>query len=156
MNREKQRDIIEAVGLVTIVASLVFLTLEVRQANLSSEIAAGNNVEATLREVALFVAGNREFAEVLEKGVNGDEVDSTDRFRLTIFYRTMLRGWQNTHSQFTSGVLDENVWLGQRKSYSRAVNNDQGLLAFWRSNRFVYRDEFNELIESMIAEAKRE
>ena len=40
MNREKRKDLLEAVGLVAIVASLIFLTLEIRQSNVQARAAA--------------------------------------------------------------------------------------------------------------------
>ena len=40
MNRENRKDILEVVGLVAIVASLIFVALEVREVNLATRIAA--------------------------------------------------------------------------------------------------------------------
>ncbi len=40
MNREKRMDLLEAVGLVAIVASLIFLALEIRQSNVQARAAA--------------------------------------------------------------------------------------------------------------------
>ena len=44
MTRDQRRDLIEAIGLIAIVASLLFLAMEVRQANLASKIAARDSV----------------------------------------------------------------------------------------------------------------
>ena len=40
MNREQQKNIFEAVGVVAIVASLIFLSLEIRQSNVQARAAA--------------------------------------------------------------------------------------------------------------------
>ena len=134
-----------------VLAGIAFLAYELRQNTIASQISAGNSLESSLREMELFIAGNEDFAEILEKGINGSEVTSTEQLRLTVFYRAVLRGWQNLHYQYQTGALDEAVWFGQQKAITRTFNDDSGLQSYWRANKGMYSDEFDELLDSMIA-----
>lgn len=133
-----------------VLAGIVFLAYELRQNTIASQISAGNSLESSLREMELFIAGDEDFAEILSKGISGEKVTSTEQLRLTLFYRAVLRGWQNLHYQFHTGALDEAVWLGQEKAINRTFTADLGLQDYWRANREMYSDDFDELLGSMI------
>jgi len=137
---------------VAVLAGIIFLGLELRQNTITLQIEAGNSLETGIRDLELFVAGNSEFAEILKKGRDGDDITATEQLRLLLFYRSVLRQWQNTYFQYRAGVLDADVWRGQRDGYARTLNNDIGLRNHLQSNRTTYTAEFNGLLESMLTQ----
>ena len=137
---------------VAVLAGIIFLGFELRQNTIASQIEAGNSLENGLRELELFVAGSSEFAEILEKGRDGDDITSTEQLRLFVFYRSVFRQWQNAYFQYRSGALDADVWRGQKYGYANTLNDDIGLRNHWQSNRTMYTAEFDELLESMLTQ----
>ncbi len=75
MNRERWKDLFEIVGVVAIVASLIFLTLEIRTNTETNQIAIFQNYSANWFEMHSQVAGNRDLAALVEKALSGAELD---------------------------------------------------------------------------------
>ena len=83
MTRKQRKDVFEAIGIVAIVASLIFLALEVRQANLASRIAArdmatqghlefmGSMIDPGVLAVAFSKLGEEEALTALESSQPG-------------------------------------------------------------------------------------
>jgi hypothetical protein len=57
----------------------------------------------------LLIAGKPEFAELLLKGVAGENISAVEEFRLAAFYTNVLRQWQFIHFQFLTDAIDEEI-----------------------------------------------
>ena len=89
MNRERWKDLFEIVGVGAIVASLVFLTLEIRTNTETNQIAIFQNYSANWFDMHSQVAGNRDLAALVEKALSGAELDSVEarQFRGYVWQR---------------------------------------------------------------------
>ena len=67
MNREQQKNIFEAVGMVAIVASLVFLSLEIRQSNVQARAAAYQAIGIATATAFDSLAHDRQFLILAQK-----------------------------------------------------------------------------------------
>ncbi len=89
MNREHRKDILEAVGLVAIVASLLFLALEIRQSNLQARAAAYQAIGIATAAAFDSLAHDREFLILAQKAA--DAMDKADwgqyAAKMTVFAR---------------------------------------------------------------------
>jgi hypothetical protein len=97
----------------------------------------------------MLVAGNPEFADLLVKGVQGDDVTATEQFRLNAFYTNVLRQWQFIHFQYLTDTINEEMWLGELAFLNDIIGLDAGLFSHWQSNKRRYSPRFNELMESI-------
>ena len=135
-----------------VMAGIIFLAVELQQNTVATELSTASSFQDRFSAIELFIAGNPEFSELLDKGRTGAEVSRPEQLRLMVFYGTVLRQWQINHLQYLSGALDEDVWLGSKDYMAKILNEDVGLLNRWQSGKSHFSPKFNELVESMTAE----
>jgi hypothetical protein len=78
MTRDELKDVLEIVGVVAIVASLIFVALEIRTNTASNEIAIEQNYSANWLEINAVLAQSNDLAEVYEKGLAGEEMTRSE------------------------------------------------------------------------------
>lgn len=133
-----------------VLAGILFLSFELRQNTMASRLQAASNFQDSFSEIEFFIAQSPEFAALLIKGREGEELTNTGQFRLTVFYGNVLRTWQNTHLQYLSGALDKEIWRGSQARLTVVLNDDRGLLDHWQTNKSQFSPVFNDMISSII------
>jgi hypothetical protein len=136
-----------------VMAGIIFLAVELQQNTVATQLTAVGSSQGRFSEIELFIAGNPEFSELLDKGRTGADISEPERLRLEVFYGTVLRHWQFDHLQYLSGALNEEVWLGTREYIAQILDADVGLFDRWRNGKSQYSPRFNELIESITVES---
>lgn len=132
-----------------VLAGIVFLGFELRQNTVITRLEAANKFQNSFSEIEFFIAQNPEFAALLVKGREGEDLSGAAQFRLTVFYGNVLRTWQNVHLQFLSGTLDKDIWEGSRARFKQVLDEDRGLHVHWRGNKSHFSPAFNELVASI-------
>lgn len=133
-------------------AGIIFLAVELQQNTVATQLSAAGSLQGSFSEVELFIAGNPEFSELLDKGRTGVNVSASEQLRLAVFYGTVLRQWQFIHLQYVFGVLGEDVWLGSRAYMAQILAEDIGLFDRWQTGKSHFSPRFNEIIESIAVE----
>ena len=137
-----------------VLAGIIFLVFELQQNTVATQLEAASNFQNNFSEIELFVAGNPEFAELLNTGREGEELTPTDQLRLSAFYANVLFSWQITHFQHLSGALDEGIWQGNQIKLTRIIGNDRGLFNHWQMNKLEFSPVFNELMTSITVDLR--
>jgi hypothetical protein len=135
-----------------VMAGIIVLAVELQQNTVATQLSAAGSSQGRFSEVELFVAGNPEFSELLDKGRTGADISAPEQLRLMVFYGTVLRQWQFDHLQYLSGALDEDVWLGSRDYMAQILDEDIGLFNRWQTGKGHFSPRFNEMIESITVE----
>ena len=141
---------------VGVLAGIIFLAYEIQQNTAATRLEAAGNFQSSFAEIEMLIAGNPEFAELLRKGREGEEISSTEELRLFVFYSNVLRQWQFTHFQYLSDALDEDIWQGQRAFLAQVIGDDLGLFKDWQLHKRQYSAPFNEVVESIVVELESE
>lgn len=136
-----------------VLAGILFLSFELRQNTMASQMKAASDFQDSFSEIEFFIAQSPEFAALLVKGRNGEEVSDTGQLRLTTFYGNVLRTWQNTHLQFLAGALDKDLWNGSQARLTVVINDDRGLFDHWQTNKSQFTPAFNDMVTSITTEA---
>ena len=137
---------------VGVLAGIVFLAYELQQNTVATQLEAASNFNASFSEIELFIAGSPEFAELLTRGREGEEITGADQLRLMVFYNQVLRQWQFTHFQYLAEAMDEDNWQAQRAFMAEIIRGDIGLLNHWRTFRQQYSPAFNSELEAIAGE----
>jgi hypothetical protein len=89
MSREQLKDILEAIGVIAIVVSLVFLTFEIRTNTATNQIAIFQSYSSNWFEMHSQLAGNRELATLVEKARSGEVLEPVEalQYRSYVFQR---------------------------------------------------------------------
>ncbi len=138
-----------------VLAGIMFLSFELRQNTMASRMEAASDFQDSFSKIEFFIAQSPEFAELLVKGREGEEVSVTGQLRLTVFYGNVLRTWQNSYLQFLSGALDKDLWRGSQTRLSVVLKGDRGLVDHWQTNKSQFSPAFNDMIASIIGDPGR-
>jgi len=117
-----------------VLAGIIFLAYELQQNTVATQLEAATNFQGSFSEKEMLIAGNPEFADLLMKGVLGDDVSATEQFRLNAFYTNVLRQWQFIHFQSLTDAINEEMWRGERAYLTEVIGFDAGLFSHWQSN----------------------
>ena len=149
------RDIAELIGIAAIVASLIFVGLELRQ---SQEIALS---EAYQERASIEIANASAIASVpgyisglakLYDGASSDDLTTKERIAQEHYLAAALGIWENDHYQYERGFLPEDHWA---KTYGNMVC-DLGLPLYrdiYLSSGWTYRTSFAAVVDKAISEA---
>jgi len=150
MNWEVVSAVAEAVGAIAVVASLIYLALQIRQNNAAvraSTYEAGLSHATNLTGLLL---SNEALGQAWIRGLNAPgELDATDLLRFNGFMLRFFRMLESFHHQAASGLLDSELWeVSWRESLEYA--RKPGAIAWWRDNRQFFTVSFREFADREI------
>jgi hypothetical protein len=169
MNRETLSDWIQIVGMVAIVASLVFVGLQMKQ---SQEIAIAAQYQARLdaasghytallqSDPALRVIGADILADIQAEQDVPPEVKAwaANQPVEELAFRVVgavifLKSHDNVHFQYQSGFLSEEAWSALRVQLKDGLNDPRTWSrAVYEDNPGVWRKSYRELIQELLDE----
>jgi hypothetical protein len=156
------RGIAEAIGLVSIVGSLVFVGLEVRQNSVATNASANAVVSDAFIELNLVLASSPELARAVVVSFDDPEnLTPENRIMVLAMWRTLFHVWSNGHRQWTNETLDHVLYdsiiseistygLGQDQSVEDIDGRSRSMRWAWESERFIFNIEFQQFVEKLI------
>ena len=58
-----------------VLAGIIFLAFELQQNTVATQLEAASNFQGSVTELEMLIAGNPEFAELLRKGIEGENTN---------------------------------------------------------------------------------
>ena len=153
MNQTNWKDIAELVGIAAIVASLIALTMELRQTQ--SALAAATYQARALDTIAgdRFLIESEYLLPLLAKTNDGRDSDAieglsqVDRVRLRAYFRAEIADIDNEYYQYKNGFLDEGFFQDV------TINSIRRTAPRWRAFGMTERrQEFREFVDSVLEE----
>ncbi len=122
----------QIVAAVTVVASLVFVGIQLRQNTKSVRSATSIAVTDLTIQLGSFVTGSDSGAQVWRMGLQGlDKLTENERARFTAFLSTLIRFFEATRVQWLRGQLDKEHWHNvEHQAMGLAVQ--PGVKAWWQ------------------------
>jgi hypothetical protein len=146
MSRLQSRDWLEGIGILAIVASLVFVGLQLKQ---SHEIALAEQYQSRAEATqSLFLSVLESEGRFVDDGTPLSELSPED---LEVAYITVNWAWtqyDNHFFQYQAGFLDEESWIGLGRRIERLYSSCE-VRFFWEGNKAFYRQSFVEYVESL-------
>jgi len=164
MSTETISLIIQSIGLVGVIGSLLFVGVEVRLNSSAVRAANNSSVADGFREVNLAIATHSELAGVFAANwSNPQESSLEDRIQLLALWRALFHVWSNAHRQHLNGTLDPAIYqavVQEISAYTRQapdgvpkedIEGRQRNLAWaWESERFIFNPDFQLLMDGML------
>ena len=162
---------LQIIGMLGVIASLIFVGLELRQ---SQEIAIAAQYQARLDSNLNQINSQMESEAVMNltgKGVRR-YIESSDiipeaqkawldkltdeelAIQIYMSYAS-LKSYDNIYFQYKAGFLDEDSWDALRSEFKRDLGNPLGgfgIREYYNFDRTIWRTPFRKLIEELIAE----
>ena len=160
------RDIAELIGIGAIVASLIFVGLQLQQ---SQEIAVGaqyqERAHAALQNYLSQIQSDHALRDRGQRLINAAssgsypiviknliETEGPESVAVTyLLYRTKMAMMDNCHFQYESDFMTEETWLAMRRRLQNLLSDDV-FAAMYRSESWHFRSSFQEEISQLLAE----
>ena len=130
MSHMRWKEVLEGVGLVAIVASLIFVAIEMRQSNQIGRLEAMESMASSWSSVGIELASNESLAELLSKtdgGAARSDFDAVENRRLFNVLHGLDHHWELRFNQMKLGILapaDYSFPGSGRSSYASAYHKE--------------------------------
>jgi len=158
MNRLSRKDIAETVGLVAVIASLIFVAWELHEAGVASRIAARDSITAGHLEFMGALVDEGVLPTALWKLESGktDELTEFEAFQVEIHHQRRWRHYERVYYMYRLGVLTDQEWSGFRASIHASMHIDDPFSLTSRQTfeelKSFLSEDFVDYVNSLIEE----
>ena len=156
MSTNDWKSIAEFIGIAAIVASLIFVGLQMRQ---SHEIALSERHSTrtgTIIEQIMSVSENPYFLSAQAKRSAGkpEEITPVEREAMRQIANAMIYGTEDAFFQYKNGFLSEERWNASRETMRWFMSGDAHIQAreVYEQNPDVWSSEFQQVVDEIIRE----
>jgi hypothetical protein len=151
------RIILETVGLLAVVVSLIFVGLEIRQNTAATLSATQQAVFEASVQANLNVMNNERLRELLVEVEEhpdwaANAPRDADYLLLKRFYQNRFNDLENANYHYLQGTYAAELWEGQR-GWIGLIAQEPLMRHFWSELRPAFMAEFQSLMDSVVAEA---
>lgn len=144
----------ELVGAVAVVATLIYLSVQLRQNTRTVRVSSAQAVTEELQDMFSLLASDQELAEIFAKAGRDSELSGANRVRYYTFNSNLLRVYENAFLQKQQNVIDEAHWSGM----TRMMIDYTKMAAFpeyWQDRKHWLSESFQRYMESEIIPASQ-
>jgi hypothetical protein len=153
MNWEAIGSIGEVGGALGVVATLVYLSLQIRQNTRSSRLASFQSSTELLSHINTTIASNDDLADIFSRIYQdaGTVLTPKERLKFNFINLALFRAWETAFFQRREGLALGQSWQRYEQSI-RSQLRVQQTKEWWRNNTFGFTDEFREYVDAILEE----
>ena len=156
MNWEALGAVAELAGAIGVIASLLYLAVQIRQNTRSTKAAALHNTAQEMNQISLAMAADGSFSDIFLKGQDDLEgLSPEERMRVGFLWHAVFRATESLYYQYRSGNADKAAWTPYEQALEANLRSG-GMRQWWRENSFPFTKEFTKLVDSKIESAEQE
>lgn len=150
MNWEAIGAIGEAVGAAGVIATLVYLSLQIRQNTNTVRGATFQQLTAASAALLEQLSRDPEMTRIFLSGADDlRSLSEEDRARFNFMAIGFYRNFENLHHQSRKALIEDEDWEGLRESFVKAIQRP-GMEAWWQENSFRFNRHFKSFIEARL------
>ena len=139
----------QAVGSTAVVASLIFVGIQIRQNTKATRAESHHAVSEALNQVNLLWARNSEASRVWLSGISDRRaLTPEDRWRFDSMLRAYLHVCETMHTQAALGAGDSGIVVAEEDGI-KFVFSSGGVREWWAENPFGFAPEFRKYVERL-------
>ena len=158
MDSGKLNDWLQVVGLFGVIASLMFVGLQMKQdRDIALSAATQSRTETTIQSI-LGAASNPLMASAIDKIELGDDellLPSEER-ALFLLGQSALFNVENAHFQYVNDYVSEERWVATRQTLKGILRRSYGARRTYESNPDAWRESFQRVVDDIINEIDSE
>ena len=140
----------EIIGVVAVVASIIYLAIQVKQNGRSLRVQTVHDLSSQFKEAQSSIAHDKELADIYHRGVfNFDQLDSLEQLRFNLHVASLVRMLDELLFQYKEGALEESQWNGF-KTLLEDVFRYPGYQSVWAIRRQQYSKVFQQYLDNVI------
>ena len=144
---DDKRSVVELLGLVAIVASLIFVGMEVRQAAVETRSSIVLQLKDSWVEFNLAILDNQGLFDAIQiVTAEGREANQKAKFTVDAWLRALFHNWSNAYFHYRNGTLDKAQWMANVRDAENGAQ-EQYVREFWTEWRHVYDDDFAAFVD---------
>lgn len=158
MKSAKYNDWLQIIGLFGVIASLIFVGLQLKlDREFALSTATQTRTETTIQNI-MGSASNPILASAIDK-IESGELESllpSERRTLRLMSTTALFNLENVHFQYQNGFVPEERWVGSRQTLKDILRTPYLSRASYERNPGAWRASFQEVVNELLAEIDSE
>jgi hypothetical protein len=123
--------IADLIGAIGVIVSLIFVGLQIRQANQLAREAAEQKQIESIGSLSRIVAEHPHLADLMARGQAGEKLTVAENIALTSMITHGQRTWEALYYQYRAGRVDPELWEAHRRQ-ARAMQNTPMGKAMWK------------------------
>ncbi len=150
MDTAKVSHWLQLFGIGGLIASLLFVGLELRQSRKIAIADIYQQRSAMLIDVHSIRLSSELLHDTIRKARAGESLTDTEQGLLHVSFLPLFSYWENNHFQYQMGLLPEEQWNASRNSMSNFIKRP-GFLEWWEGERIQVRKSFATAVDEIIA-----
>jgi hypothetical protein len=148
-NWEEISAIAQLVGSVAVIASVLYLAMQVHQSTRIAKLAAQDAAATALREVTKPFAENSELARIWRIGLeNLESLSAEDQARFFHSTYQFLKAFETIHFHHVYGLMDQQIWDGWCGLLRHYIVSP-GIAYYWEIRHDLFSKRFQEFVGSL-------
>jgi hypothetical protein len=144
--------VVQMIANLAVIASLVFVVLQVRMGVRMLRDAAMRNHTDKVQSVSRMLCENPQLCELWARGGKAGlaPLSDAERVQFVNFYTHILRVWEELYLQYKSGLMDNALWAANI-AILRDAHQMRGAQEAWAVRRHLFTQVFQEFYETYAA-----
>ena len=154
-NWEAVSAILQMVGSVAVVFSVLYLAVQVHRSTRIAKLAAQDAAATSLREVTRPFAENADLARIWRIGLEDlQSLSSEEQARFFHSTYQFLKAFETIHFHHIYGLMDEQIWKGWCALLQHYIASP-GMEHYWKLRRDLFSARFQQFIDRLDRPADR-
>ena len=146
INWEAVQAVSEALGLIVVIGSLIFVGFQIRQNAKATRAASMNNIMESWGEAYTRISENENLAEIVWSGAQDpNQLSDVPRWRFALFVNGIFYSWHNAYYQWTIGTYEAQAWAGQADLMTNILHLP-GIRTIWDERKQTLPKDFQILL----------
>lgn len=151
MTLENIASLAEILGLMLVIASLIYVARQLGQTTAIMRVNASGERLQRDTDIANSIIHSREVAEYWVKGATElDSLDDTDRQRLMFFERRAIMHWHNMFGLHAQNLVPDSDWQ-ELKWVIQNIGRRQAVRESWKIFKVAYQKPFQEFVDEQFS-----
>ena len=133
--------IAEVIGAIGVMISLVFVGLQVMQANKQSRNAARQEQVVATGLISRVLAEDAQLSDVWTRALAGLELTPAEQTQLVAYLMFVERMQEGLYWQYLDGQVDEELWQAHRR-HARAAQSFPVVAATWKLRKTFFSERY--------------
>jgi len=141
--------IAEIVSSVAVIASLIYIAIEIRQNTNTVKLNSAQNLFHEYRDSLALIITNPDVCDIHVRAMTDIEsLSPVEKHRFYMLANNFFRVFENAYYHNSLGSVDKIVWDGMLAAM-KIGKDTTGYQLFWHERKFIFNEEFQEFYDGV-------